>query len=206
MSCCGSHFNPRTPCGVRLSQRIRTGNTADFNPRTPCGVRQYITIGIPDIIAFQSTHPLRGATSLSWVYFSSSSFQSTHPLRGATTDGGIETIDFIISIHAPLAGCDFRTAHRSPYRHDFNPRTPCGVRPPPTRAPFLPTKFQSTHPLRGATTRGSAVLPPAEISIHAPLAGCDIELSATRGVKNGFQSTHPLRGATRRCNTFHSSR
>ena len=33
------HFNPRTPCGVRLWNQFWSTMTADFNPRTPCGVR-----------------------------------------------------------------------------------------------------------------------------------------------------------------------
>ena len=57
---------------------------------------------------------------------------------------------------------------------DFNPRTPCGVRQ--KKAP--PTYYQIS------------------ISIHAPLAGCDIT-NGLRRTKNAiFQSTHPLRGAT----------
>ena len=101
-----------------------------------------------------------------------------------------------ISIHAPLTGCDLRSAHqdsgtsyfnprtpcgvrpggghRIPGLHNFNPRTPCGVRlAAPKQA--APTKtFQSTHPLRGATP-----------------------VSVTLGLLMRFQSTHPLRGATR---------
>ena len=57
----------------------------------------------------------------------------------------------IISIHAPLAGCDHARDLWLRHRDDFNPRTPCGVR--------LADDVQ--HHLRDA------------ISIHAPLAGCD---------------------------------
>ena len=58
-----------------------------------------------------------------------------------------------ISIHAPLAGCDPRLAARgsgSPY---FNPRTPCGVRHGGVIIFGREPLFQSTHPLRGATRR-----------------------------------------------------
>ena len=58
---------------------------------------------------------------------------------------------------------------------NFNPRTPCGVRPRYVSPVVLSRKFQSTHPLRGATRRFRSTL---------------------RSRK--FQSTHPLRGATRR--------
>ena len=55
----------------------------------------------------------------------------------------------------------------------FNPRTPCGVRRKDISAIANIQKFQSTHPLRGATMTTRAI----------PSV-------------NGFQSTHPLRGAT----------
>ena len=102
-----------------------------------------------------------------------------------------------ISIHAPLAGCDglYAPDDHACLRY-FNPRTPCGVRPP----------------------IASPMAKPTRISIHAPLAGCDftfysitfyrrnfnprtpcgVRLSEAKDAQSkfGFQSTHPLRGAT----------
>ena len=150
-----------------------------------------------------------------------------------------------ISIHAPLAGCDRRLRHGRSLdiveaQTDFNPRTPCGVRliknddissrnrfqsTHPLRGAtnfhtktFLSKIFQSTHPLRGATRINSMRAKLEQISIHAPLAGCDRRVPArqaqrlyfnprtpcgVRLVRNDdfimlktFQSTHPLRGAT----------
>ena len=124
-----SHFNPRTPCGVRPLLRGNCIPSCDFNPRTPCGVRPALpSIGGPpcrnfnprtpcgvrlvcgfichNIVKFQSTHPLRGATFCICRAFARSTFQSTHPLRGAT-------------------GEIFNT--------------------------LSDKQFQSTHPLRGAT-------------------------------------------------------
>ena len=122
-------------------------------------------------------------------------FQSTHPLRGATRHGGVCGQVFQISIHAPLAGCDYRVRNfpfaprisiHAPLAGcdfglklgdfcllNFNPRTPCGVR-------LIPLSPFSATP----------------ISIHAPLAGCDPITSRPGGSKDEFQSTHPLRGAT----------
>ena len=53
-----------------------------------------------------------------------SAFQSTHPVRGATPLDPNLSFRSGISIHAPREGCDARpgsTAARSP---NFNPRTP----------------------------------------------------------------------------------
>ena len=80
-------------------------------------------------------------------------FQSTHPLRGAT--GPLHLLEHFvcISIHAPLAGCDSRSVCQCFAVDDFNPRTPCGVRLcVSSRAPSRGS-FQSTHPLRGATAK-----------------------------------------------------
>ena len=80
--------------------------------------------------------------------------------------------------------------------------------------------FQSTRPLRGATTRAATVLGIDTISIHAPLAGRDVSPPPARQLSPSdfnprapcgarltlwsfsylsltFQSTRPLRGATR---------
>ena len=79
--------------------------------------------------AFQSTHPLRGATTRLWGWrWAPRKFQSTHPLRGATESLPLRRRPRGISIHAPLAGCDLRGDDRRRVHHDFNPRTPCGVR------------------------------------------------------------------------------
>ena len=138
----------------------------DFNPRTPCGVRlvraTYWT-GSPRI----SIHaPLAGCDNPEVVESRMTEFQSTHPLRGATmcyiTADGTNT-DFNprtpcgvrrrrlcayrcirpISIHAPLAGCDFTAVDVAYFLQNFNPRTPCGVRRrcrrlPPWRCHFNP--------------------------------------------------------------------
>ena len=101
-----------------------------------------------------------------------------------------------ISIHAPLAGCDFICMALSRYWSNFNPRTPCGVRLY-RLLKLTPTHiFQSTHPLRGATRTGShSRLPVVVFQSTHPLRGA----TATKAmivVSLIFQSTHPLRGAT----------
>ena len=123
-------------------------------------------------------------------------FQSTHPLRGATN-------------------CQHPTGER--FLH-FNPRTPCGVRRRSESVCEIDVRFQSTHPLRGATQQKNLLNLHIWISIHAPLAGCDLETPTsavtlmnfnprtpcgvrrdvvrTCCIKYLFQSTHPLRGAT----------
>ena len=79
---------------------------------------------------------------------------------------------------------------------NFNPRTPCGVRLPHCFHAGLQRKFQSTHPMRGATGMDPQRTAAMEISIHAPHAGCDRWSTSAAPQATSFQSTHPMRGAT----------
>ena len=167
-----------------------------FNPRTPCGVRPVNFPSLKFSFRFQSTHPLRGATLVLYLTY----------------------YVVVISIHAPLAGCDTLSVYLAIRSYNFNPRTPCGVRRKVQSNIRGRRQFQSTHPLRGATSGNVIDLTFVSISIHAPLAGCDqIQAHGRRYGRNfnprtpcgvrpsissgstgipSFQSTHPLRGAT----------
>ena len=57
--------------------------------------------------------------------------------------------------------------------------------------------FQSTHPLRDATKLKKLKRGADDISIHAPLTGCDLQHQKKQRERLRFQSTHPLRDATR---------
>ncbi len=102
-----TYFNPRSPCGERLS-------------KTPAyGGRQAISIHAPHA---GSDHPLHHQSQKAM------GFQSTLPMRGATPCVPTSVTHKGISIHAPHAGSDCRD-HRSRCRcRDFNPRSPCGER------------------------------------------------------------------------------
>ena len=144
-----------------------------FNPRTPRGVRHGAGQPLFTMVKFQSTHPSRGATDYRKFHDLWIPFQSTHPSRGATRT---------ISVGSQPRRC-------------FNPRTPRGVRRiqlgigtgAKTFQSTHPSRgatgrngqepwsymFQSTHPSRGATIRRRYVAVSKQVSIHAPLAGCD---------------------------------
>ena len=111
-----------------------------------------------------------------------------HPTHGAILH---------ISIHAPRVGCDACPGLASRWAEDFNPRTPCGVRQKAHQLVEELTKFQSTHPVWGATLWAVSCSGAAGISIHAPRVGCDRSLRSSGGIQPRFQSTHPVWGATR---------
>ena len=67
---------------------------------------------------FQSTHPVRGATHPQSAWIAGVEFQSTHPVRGATQRGHLYCPTHNISIHAPREGCDRGNGLRIPrYGH-----------------------------------------------------------------------------------------
>ena len=88
--------------------------------------------------------------------------------------GWYSTFCTAISIHALLAESDYGCLHGAGLDFYFNPRSPCGERPP---AP-------------------SWRWPPEQISIHALLAESDDRKSATFPGSWEFQSTLSLRRAT----------
>ena len=128
--CANYHFNPPTPCGVGPSQRPH----------------QRVTL------LFQSTHPVRGGTSISSTSISTKGFQSTHPVRGGTEGQLPGPVAVKISIHPPRAGWDLLGGALS--QQDVL----ISIHPPRAGWDFVsvqmwyPLKeFQSTHPVRGGT-------------------------------------------------------
>ena len=215
------HFNPRAPCGARLTRNA-------FRP--------YLNI-------FQSTRPLRGATKAYSLSVRLSLYFNPRAPCGARPGMVIGWFKVItISIHAPLAGRDARIAARVPAAGAISIHAPLAGRDLclagadrrgqiSIHAPLagrdvialfsdsLVWAFQSTRPLRGATRKIKKEQERRKISIHAPLAGRDLPCPAScttsqkisihaplAGRDFGlelddlqlykFQSTRPLRGAT----------
>ena len=104
---------------------------------------------------FQSTHPMRGATS------NGSSSKPRHNFNPRTPCGvrpGIQSRPSragIISIHAPHAGCDGTTKMTEDERRISIHAPHAGCDSPERDASEGVTLFQSTHPMRGATTAAS---------------------------------------------------
>ena len=145
------NFNPRTPCGVRLEQSVVKTVLLQFQSTHPVRGATGSKGDYTPSDLFQSTHPVRGATISCPLRCRSSRFQSTHPVRGATSRFPRQPSHRRISIHAPRAGCDLPEDFAALLLLDFNPRTPCGVRRSSQGSQHQDGKFQSTHPVRGAT-------------------------------------------------------
>ena len=171
-----SYFNPRTPCGVRLDNHLPDYSCQVISIHAPhAGCDMPESPAERETAEFQSTHPMRGATlrrlrghdrpsisihaphagcDLGALKASSAlpHFNPRTPCGVRRHEGRDRRLGSGISIHAPHAGCDISIGRsRSSYGY-FNPRTPCGVRRAAFRFRLLAGRFQSTHPMRGATS------------------------------------------------------
>ena len=150
-------------------------DSTNFNPRTPHGVRllAFVICSIPNR-RFQSTHPSRGATRRCPHAPRICQISIHAPLTGCDILLLCPTGKYCpISIHAPLTGCDTSVSGKIARILYFNPRTPHGVRHCDTDSVKYLATFQSTHPSRGATHDRVQYVKRFDISIHAPLTGCD---------------------------------
>ena len=170
-----ANFNPRTPCGVRLTPQTALAYMLDISihvPRAGCDLH----LDLHGLVFVISIHVPRAGCDRSSVHSSliSGSFQSTYPVRGATRQRYRHDHPAHISIHVPRAGCD-------------RPRSSC---PDPARA-------ISIHvPRAGCDRNAGELLLQGGISIHVPRAGCDLIPTAIAFHLITFQSTYPVRGAT----------
>ena len=124
---------------------------------------------------FQSTHPVWGATSVVQpVIPPTAAFQSTHPVWGATYIGSCPILFVVISIHAPRVGCDLAGQIEIDSEVHFNPRTPCGVRLLQAINGVLLVNFNPRTPCGVRRPPRFDTGREMRISIHAPRVGCDV--------------------------------
>ena len=145
------YFNPRSPYGERLIMFPRPGGTR----------------------AISIHAPLTGSDTLGPGARPQTLISIHAPLTGSDASAGLFLYYEEISIHAPLTGSDITKPARQACLQHFNPRSPYGERLLDRLFHIFDILFQSTLPLRGATTEPLGDDLPVDISIHAPLTGSD---------------------------------
>ena len=126
-------------------------------------------------------------------------FQSTHPSWGATWLKYNQKSAILISIHAPIVGCDIMWGSSKPTAIRISIHAPIvGCDKATHEDSYKFALFQSTHPSWGATYAIIYGFSQDDISIHAPIVGCDLMLPSVSQILGTFQSTHPSWGATER--------
>ena len=150
------------------------GKPIYFNPRPPCGGRPDFSQTTARRKAFQSTSPVWRTTIKHYEGAQTHPFQSTSPVWRTTRDMLYTIINIVISIHVPRVEDDqyFSPALYAPA--DFNPRPPCGGRPPGAKRKKPAEKFQSTSPVWRTTVMHDGVELFVIISIHVPRVEDDL--------------------------------
>ena len=82
--------------------------------------------------------------------------------------------DFVISIHAARVGCDSALHVPLVMLHNFNPRSPSGLRPASLASSFILFNFNPRSPSGLRHLNILQDCPLMVISIHAARVGCDI--------------------------------
>ena len=191
-----------------------------FNPRPPCGGRLCYQLSWRYPSIFQSTAPVWGPTNC--ICGSSGAWRiSIHgPRVGADVSETVSSCAAsTISIHGPRVGADVRAKDSQNFRHDFNPRPPCGGRHYAGRAYFLRLKhfnprppcggrrfanwynrthmpFQSTAPVWGPTLSTSTPLCSMDNFNPRPPCGGRHIIAKLKLCSLLFQSTAPVWGPT----------
>ncbi len=99
-------FNPRSPCGERLSSDGKAPIQLDFNPRSPCGERRPILQQFGLMHNFNPRSPCGERLYAGRLSAEEPGFQPTLPVRGATVRFYSNLDSCTISTHAPRAGSD----------------------------------------------------------------------------------------------------
>ncbi len=116
-------------------------------------------------------------------------FQSTHPVRGATLLEHEKVQD--LADFNPRTPCGVRPIRRelpNDIQHHFNPRTPCGVRPVCTDSTDHISGISIHAPRAGCDYSDKELDYIPRISIHAPRAGCD---GLARGIPGDERNFNP---------------
>ena len=212
------NFNPHSPCGERPSPPAPSTRRANFNPHSPCGERPCWNIR-PNAGSYFNPHsPCEERLKPDLSVLKDMQFQSTLPLRGATSEAVRYELAKLISIHTPLAGSDAQLGGHIVGHYEISIHTPLAGSDCRTHVRRVHSIISIHTPLAGSDCCLERLRRNRDISIHTPLAGSDLlhapcpahrkyfnphspcgERRYGKAVEQTvweFQSTLPLRGAT----------
>ena len=123
-------------------------------------------------------------------------FQSTLPSRGATAAVPAVPTQILFQSTLPSRGATRPESRSKGVDRYFNPRSPRGERRHRPETVVQPAQISIHAPLAGSDRIIRRCSKSALISIHAPLAGSDGGYGVPLHGQGRFQSTLPSRGAT----------
>ena len=211
-------FDSDTQGFYKSEQQESSIMTRSFNPHALQRSAPLLHVGAVYHHEFQSTRPMRGATTLDDLRGSGSLVSIHAPHAGRDSSNLLRGQGIRVSIHAPHAGRDRReryvrskrpvSIHAPHAGRDlllspisarptrFNPRAPCGARLMVFCRQIVDKEFQSTRPMRGATRSSRVRACKRGVSIHAPHAGRDRSSPSCQGCSGSFNPRAPC-GARR---------
>ena len=147
---------------------------------------------------FQSTRPMRGATTCShYRLLFQHSFNPRAPCGARPKLPTHVAVELRVSIHAPHAGRDPTEGVLPDIYSVFQSTRPMRGATLAVRAPHHRKEFQSTRPMRGATLGVmSKYSPPVMFQSTRPMRGATPGACKCAVRTQWFQSTRPMRGAT----------
>ena len=172
-------FNPRSPCGERLSclhAGILVSRISIHAPRV--GSDGGFFLPPPWLIIFQSTLPVWGATIVSsYDSVFILVFQSTLPVWGATRAAmPLPQSSLHFNPRSPCGERPVPAPCTSSQHFDFNPRSPCGERLLRRCDGFgFGYDFNPRSPCGERPASFFEPQPLSSISIHAPRVGSDVK-------------------------------
>ena len=159
------------PLRTRDADRAEPDGVSIHAPLTGCDSRLLALLACT--VAFQSTHPSRGATPHRLCPQKPCSYFNPRTPHGVRLHTAFSKFrPWYFNPRTPHGVRPFGH-HTERQRSYFNPRTPHGVRLVILGPALGIGPFQSTHPSRGATDLVNRYKTIQDISIHAPLTGCD---------------------------------
>ena len=167
-----SDFNPRTPHGVRPGEAGLREHPSEISIHAPLTGCDPAAQGCSAARRNFNPRTPHGVRPNCFTNCPARRYFNPRTPHGVRLDGlWFTRRNSSISIHAPLTGCD----SEAPGQYDRSSR------------------FQSTHPSRGATASVVLVGQVHAISIHAPLTGCDLQQTLAE-VRGNISIHAPLTG------------
>ena len=167
-------FNPRAPYGARPGRVLEALRRYDISIHAPHTGRDLSTwLRHSATVSFQSTRPIRGATTLPLRLTPRlRHFNPRAPYGARLTDNRLSVDTRNFNPRAPYGARRLLRSLWSTYG-EFQSTRPIRGATPYCRVDCSNLRFQSTRPIRGATKAKAAATPGKQISIHAPHTGRD---------------------------------
>jgi len=190
-------FNPRPPCGGRLSCHSSSIQDNGFNPRPPCGGRSHCSNFARPVVSFNPRPPCGGRCVLILDDCLGHRFNPRPPCGGRYKCPNASWPRGRFQSAPPVRGAIVERATCPAATNRFNPRPPCGGRSGFLLQAIKERWVSIRAPRAGGDARRWRTRPIGQVSIRAPRAGGDSVWRAVSWLDTGFNPRPPCGGRCR---------